>query len=124
MFIFQLCLLSYLVKTASAHAKGAGEQRHNRTAGDVGAGGGSLVGDGNCGGQIAQAQCDVWHAFFDATGGSGWNYCSDNRDSPCDCSVGWSWTVSCANNGITSMYVARPAAPSPYSPRASPPQRT
>ena len=44
----------------------------------------------NCTGtstKLPANQCRAWTAFFDATGGSGWTYCSETRTDPCSCTT-------------------------------------
>ena len=56
---------------------------------------------------LAEAECDAWVDFYDATGGKNWQYCSGNRLDPCACSFLGPYDtalgVTCSGSHITVM---------------------
>ena len=55
---------------------------------------------------LADAECDVWVDFYDATGGNTtWKHCGGNRTDPCACSYEDQGQrgVTCSGSHITQM---------------------
>ena len=48
--------------------------------------------------RLPVAQCEAWIAFYGATNGSGWAYCSEAATDPCSCC---GWGGMCGRGGVT-----------------------
>ena len=47
---------------------------------------------------LPAAQCDAWQAFYAATNGTGWAFCSEAATDPCSCC---GWGGMCGRGGVT-----------------------
>jgi Leucine-rich repeat (LRR) protein len=54
---------------------------------------------------LAQSECDAWIDLYDATGGTHWTHCRDNRLDPCGCAdeVNAGALVSCYQDHIVDV---------------------
>lgn len=48
--------------------------------------------------RLPAKQCDAWMAFYSATNGSGWAFCSEAATDPCSCC---GWGGMCGRGGVT-----------------------